>query len=136
MIGKVKVVTEGEYQKWLEAAQGASEGQSLADYGKQLYQSRACITRHSIDGTPGTAPSFLHIYGEKANFEDGSSLVVDENYIRESILNPRAKIVKGFQPVMPTFQGMLNDVQLNALVAFIKSLGENQSSEQSESKSE
>ncbi len=124
MIGKVKVVTQGEYQKWLEAAQGPSEGQSLADYGRQLYQSRACVTCHSIDGKPGTAPSFLHIFGEQATFEDGTSLVVDENYIRESILEPRARIVKGYQPVMPTFQGMLNDVQLNALVAFIKSLAE------------
>lgn len=136
MIGKVKVVTQGEYQKWLESAQGPAEGQSIAEYGAELYQSRACITCHSVDGSPGTGPSFLNRFGKEEELAGGETITVDENYIRESILEPKAKLVKGYQAVMPTFQGMLNDVQLDALVAYIKSLGEGQAGAQNEAQSE
>lgn len=93
-----------------------------AEYGAKLYASSMCKTCHSLDGTPGTAPSFKGIFGKKETLADGSTVLVDEAYIKESILTPSAKVVKGFQPVMPPFAGQLNDKQIEALVAFVKSV--------------
>ena len=75
-----------------------------------------------MDGKAGTGPSFKGIFGHPAELEVGGTVVVDENYIRESVLEPRAKVVKGYQPVMPTYQGLLKDKQIDALVEYIKSL--------------
>jgi cytochrome c oxidase subunit 2 len=69
------------------------------------------------------------VYGKPVMLEGGRTLIADENYIRESIVDPGAKIVKGFKPVMPTFQGQISDEQLNALVAYVKSLGQPQTSQ-------
>jgi cytochrome c oxidase subunit II len=124
MVGKVRVKGEREYADWLESSNKGGEGIAPADYGAQLYSQKACITCHSVDGKPGTGPSFKGVYGEEVRLEGGKSVVVDENYIRESILNPQAKVVLGYQPVMPTFQGVLKDKQIDALIAFIKSLKE------------
>jgi len=122
MIGKVKVVSEREYNEWLEASSNPGEGLSLEEYGAKLYQSKACVTCHSIDGSPNTGPTLSGLIGRTEQFTDGSSLSADENYIRESILNPQAKVVKGYQPVMPTYQGILKDKEIDALVTYIKSL--------------
>ncbi|MFQ5584044.1 MAG: c-type cytochrome, partial [Calditrichia bacterium] len=97
-------------------------GMSLAEFGEQLYVSKACVTCHKIDGSAGTGPSFLNIFGTKEMLNDGTDVLVDENYIRESVLNPLAKITAGYQPVMPTYQGILKERQIDALIAFIKSL--------------
>jgi len=123
MLGKVKVISEEEYAAWLEeAAVDIPEGMSLEEAGKLLYTTKVCATCHSIDGTPGVAPSFLGKFGSKEKLADGSDILVDENYIRESILNPQSKVVLGFQPVMPTYQGIITDRQIDALVAYMKSL--------------
>src|SRR4029077_12759296 len=71
----------------------------------------------------GRGPNLQGTYGKQVLLEDGRTVVADDNYVRESILNPTAKIVAGFKPVMPTFQGLVTDEQLNALVAYVKSLG-------------
>jgi len=129
MRGKVRVVSAEKYQQYLEGGGQSGEeqgggGQSLASLGKQLYQSRACNTCHTVDGSPSVGPTWKNAFGHTVEFQDGSSTTIDENYIRQSILEPKAKIVKGFQPVMPTFQGILNDRQIDGLVAYIKSLSE------------
>jgi cytochrome c oxidase subunit II len=126
MIGKVRVMGEREYTQWLESSNKAGEGESPSDYGAKLYTQKACITCHSIDGKAGTGPTFKGLYGEPVKLEGGGTVVVDENYIRESILSPQAKVVLGYQPVMPTFQGVLKDKQIDALIAFIKSLKESE----------
>ena len=123
MLGKVKVLSETDYNVWLEKSSAdIPEGMSLEQAGAELYSSKACITCHSINGTPGVAPSFKGRFGSKQKMTDGSQVLVDENYLRESILNPQAKVAEGFAPVMPTFQGVLKDRQVDALVAYIKSL--------------
>ena len=122
MIGKVKVVSDEEYLAWIESASSLGEGMSLEEYGEVLYTQKACITCHSLDGTAVTGPSFKRRFGTEILLSDGSRVTMDENYIRESILNPNAKLVNGFQPVMPTFQGILKDRQVDALTAYIKSL--------------
>jgi cytochrome c oxidase subunit II len=123
MLGKVRVLPDILYEKWLEESQvDIPEGMSLEDAGAKLYTSRACNTCHSIDGSVGVAPSFKGVFGKTENFTDGSSLTVDENYLRKSILNPQAQIVLGHAPVMPTYQNVLTDRQIDALIAYIKSL--------------
>jgi cytochrome c oxidase subunit 2 len=124
MIGKVKVVSEREYTEWIEAGSALGEGMSLEDFGARLYVKKACNTCHSIDGSANVAPTFKSIYGHEVFIADGSRVLVDENYVREAILNPQAKVVAGFQPVMPTYQGLLKDREIDALIAYIKSLQE------------
>ncbi len=127
MVGKVRVLPEREYKEWLEGAAMSGEDMTPRDYGAKLYNAKACNTCHSVDGSPGNGPSFLGAFGKREQLSDGSTITVDENYLRESILNPRTKIVAGYQPIMPTYQGLLNDAEVDALVAYIKSLGEGSS---------
>lgn len=121
MIGRYRVVTEQEYKDWMEKA-NSGEGMSLEEFGAKLYVSKACKTCHSIDGSRVTGPSFQGIFGTPVLLESGETVTIDENYIRQSILDPHSQVVKGYEPVMPTFQGILNDRQLDALIAYIKSL--------------
>ncbi|HWR83691.1 MAG TPA: cytochrome c oxidase subunit II [Candidatus Deferrimicrobium sp.] len=122
MIGKVKAVSEREYADWLEAGSRAGEGVPLEEYGVKLYVKKACNTCHTVDGSASVAPTFKGLFGHEVFLTNGTRVPVDENYIRESILNPQAKIVTGFQPVMPTYQGLVKDRELDALIAYIKSL--------------
>jgi len=122
MVGKVTVLPQDEFDKWLAAGAGPAEGESLRDYGARLFVKRACVTCHSLDGTTNTGPGLKGLFGRSERMESGESITVDENYLRESMLNPMAKIAAGFKPVMPTYQGILKDVEVDALVEFIKSL--------------
>ena len=121
MIGSVVVMEPTEYQRWLA---GGSEG-SLASQGEQLFQKYACNTCHT--NTAGArGPVLAGIYGKARSLADGRSVVADDNYIRESILNPQAKIAAGFQPIMPTFQGQVSEDDLIRLLAYMKTLGSEQ----------
>jgi cytochrome c oxidase subunit 2 len=122
MLAKIWVDDDAKYQKWLEEGDEQSRTMPLKDLGKLIWESRGCNTCHSIDGTRGQGPSFKGIYGHEAKLADGKSALVDPNYIRESILQPQAKIVAGFEPIMPTFQGLLREREILALIEFIKSL--------------
>jgi len=122
MIGTVKVVSEREYNEWLEAGAGGGEDMTPAEYGAQLFRSRACYTCHSVESKASVGPHLNGMFGKSTQLDKGGTVMVDENYIRESILNPQASIVAGFQPVMPTYQGILKGPQLDALIAYIKSL--------------
>src|SRR6266849_4630168 len=118
MTGWVEVMEPVDYQKWLA---GGAEG-SMASQGEKLFQKYACNTCHTNDAT-GRGPVLIGVYGSTVTLSDNSTLKADDNYIRESILNPQAKIVKGFQPLMPTFQGQVNEEDLLKLLAYVKSLG-------------
>jgi cytochrome c oxidase subunit II len=118
MIGQVVVMEPAQYQAWLSG--GGTTG-SLTASGESLFQQLGCTTCHRAD-TQGRGPSLAGIFGKPVQLEDGRTVVADENYIRESILSPSAKIVSGFKPIMPVFQGLIGEEQLNALVAYIKSL--------------
>ena len=122
MIGKVRVLSTADYLVWEEKQQAANTDLSPVDLGAKLYNSKTCFTCHSLDGSTLIGPSFKDRFGKTAQFTDGSSARMDENYMRESILNPQSKIVKGYAPVMPTFQGLLTDREIDALIAYIKSL--------------
>src|SRR5271170_3261757 len=118
MIGQVVVMEPAQYQAWLSG--GTSSG-SLASNGESLFQQLGCTTCHRAD-TQGRGPDLVGIFGKPVQLEDGRTVVADENYIRESILSPSAKVVSGFKPIMPVFQGLVGEEQLTALVAYVKSL--------------
>jgi cytochrome c oxidase subunit II len=118
MTGEVVVMEPNDYQTWLSG--GAGEG-SLASSGQKLFNDLACNTCHKPD-SQGRGPMLQDLFGKTQALQNGGTVVADEAYIRESILNPRAKIVAGFQPIMPTFQGQVNEEGVLELVEYVKSL--------------
>jgi cytochrome c oxidase subunit 2 len=118
MGGWVTVLEQDDYAKWLSGASASGDPVAI---GQQLYTDLACNTCHLPDGK-GRGPSYYGVYGSQVKLADGSTVVADDNYIRESILQPNAKIVAGYQPVMPSFQGLVTEDQMLALTAYIKSL--------------
>jgi len=118
MIGQVVVMEPAQYEAWLSG--GVTSG-SLAQNGETIFQQLGCPTCHRQD-TQGRGPNLVGVFGKPVLLEDGRTVVADENYVRESILSPSAKVVKGFKPIMPVFQGLVSEEQLSALVAYIKSL--------------
>jgi cytochrome c oxidase subunit 2 len=125
MIGEVIVMEPTAYQAWLSG--GGATG-TMASNGQQMFQQLGCATCHRSD-TQGRGPNLNGVYGKPVLLDDGRTVMADENYIRESILNPTAKIVAGFKPIMPSFQGQVSEESLMALVAYVKSLGQPQQSE-------
>jgi len=121
MMAKVIALEPADFETWLADAKAESERElPLADLGRQLYQQQGCLGCHSVDGSAMIGPTFAGLFGKERKFTDGSSVVADEEYLRESIYQPNAKIVEGFNPVMISYQGILNDQQVNALIEFIK----------------
>ena len=114
----VIVMDPVEYQAWLQG--GGMDG-TLAQRGAKLFNDLACSTCH-LDSGQGRGPSLHDIVGTTVELADGSSTKVDEAYLRESILTSQAKVVKGFQPLMPTFQGLVSEENLVALIEHVKSL--------------
>jgi cytochrome c oxidase subunit 2 len=117
MIGRVVVMEPNEYQAWL----GGGGGLSMTARGEQLFQQLGCVSCHLSDGT-GRGPSLAGKYGSQEQLANGDAVSVDDGYIRESILTPQAKLVAGYGPVMPTFQGQVNEQGLMSLIEYIKSL--------------
>jgi cytochrome c oxidase subunit II len=117
MIGSIVVMEPAQYEAWMS---GGPAG-PLSATGEKIFAELGCSTCHRAD-TQGRGPNLQGIFGTPVLLEDGRTVTADENYVRESILDPGAKIVKGFKPVMPTFQGLVSEEQLNALVAYVKSL--------------
>jgi cytochrome c oxidase subunit 2 len=118
MIGSIVAMEPADFQDWLSA--NRTEDSPVAA-GRKLYQDLACSTCHRAD-TPERGPVLTNLFGRTVQLQGGGSVVADEAYIRESIVNPRAKIVAGFQPTMPTFQGLMTEEQLLQLVAYLHSL--------------
>jgi cytochrome c oxidase subunit 2 len=120
MGGWVTVMDPSDYAAWLSGSSDANANPVVA--GEKLFAEKACNTCHLSDGK-GRAPSLNGLYGAKVLLADGSTVTADDAYIRESILDPKAKIVAGYQPLMPTFQGQLTEEEILSLTAYIKSLG-------------
>jgi cytochrome c oxidase subunit II len=119
MTGWVHVMEPQDYENWLSG--GASEG-TLAQNGQKLFESLACNNCHKADHT-GRCPSLEGVYGSNVKLVNGGNVKADEAYIRESILNPQAKIVAGYEPVMPTFQGLVTEDQVLQLIEYVRSIG-------------
>jgi cytochrome c oxidase subunit II len=116
MIGSVVVLEQADYQVWLS---GGPAADSPVAAGEKLFQSLACNTCHMPGGR---GPVLANLFGHQVELQGGSKVLADEAYIRESIVQPGAKVVAGFQPVMPPFQGMVSEEQLLQLIAYVKSL--------------
>jgi len=119
MTGSVIVMEPREFDDWLS---GNTGNVTPAAAGQQLYQTLGCASCHGANGEGGRGPTLEGIFGNVQQLEGGGSVRVDEAYIRESITNPQAKLVAGFGPIMPTFQGQVSEDQLVQLIAYIKSL--------------
>jgi cytochrome c oxidase subunit 2 len=119
MIGSIIAMEPQEFQAWLGGGSGAAVSPVAA--GEKLFTDLACITCH-LAGTQGRGPMLANLYNKPVPLQDGQSVIADEAYLRESIVNPQAKIVAGFQPIMPTFQGLVTEEQLLQLIAYVKSL--------------
>lgn len=135
MVGKVVVMEPADYQTWLQAGNSGTQaaqpstsggsttsGGDLATTGKDLFTSLGCVGCHTPAGG-GAGPSLVGVFGKTTKLEGNQSVTVDEQYVRESILNPQAKVVAGYTPIMPSFQGQVTDDQLQALIEYIRSLG-------------
>jgi cytochrome c oxidase subunit 2 len=120
MIGSVVAMEPQAFQAWL-AGGGASESPVAA--GEKLFNDLACNTCH-MDESQGRGPSLNDIYGKPVQLQSGSTVIADDAYIRESIVNPQAQIVAGYQPIMPTFQGLVSEEQLLQLIAYVRSLSQ------------
>src|SRR5450432_739902 len=117
MIGSVVVMEPAQYEAWMS---GGTTG-PLSATGEKMFAELGCVTCHRSDAQ-GRGPNLQGVFGKPVLLEDGRTVTANENYVRESILDPGAKIVNGYKPVMPTFQGLVSEEQLNALVAYVKSL--------------
>ena len=120
MIGQIVVMEQKDYQAWLS---GGPVTGSLAENGQKLFQQFGCSTCHRFD-VQGRGPNLVGLFGKPVQLQDGRTVTADEDYIRESIVNSQAKVVSGFQPIMPVFQSQISEEQLNALVAYVKSLSQ------------
>src|SRR5215469_13831615 len=117
MIGWVYAMQPQDYQEWLA---GGPTG-SMADAGARLFDDLACGNCHHPDGS-GRCPTLVNVFGSTVKLAGGGMVKADEAYIRESILNPPAKVVEGYQPLMPTFQGLVTEEGVVQLIEYIKSL--------------
>ena len=116
MIGRVVVMEPAAYQAWLSGDTGVG---TLASRGERLFTDLACVTCHIDDGS-GRGPSLVNKFGAQETLQTGEVVTVDDSYVRESILTPQQKIVAGYQPLMPTFQGMVNEESVMALIEYVK----------------
>lgn len=132
-----------EYKKKQEAEEAEQQAQAAesnssevsAQMGRTIAQNNACMTCHSTDGSKLTGPTWKNAFGHEVQLQDGSTVTVDEEYLRESIVNSQAKVVAGFQPIMPNYD-FLSDTEIQSLIAYIKSLSEAAPAEDSETESQ
>jgi len=117
MVGSIVVQEPAQYEAWVNA----SPNGPLSASGEKIFAELGCSTCHRAD-VQGRGPKLQGVFGKPVQLEDGRTVTADENYLRESILDPGSRRVKGFQPIMPTFQGLVSEEQVNALVAYIKSM--------------
>ena len=119
MIGWVYVMEPTDYAAWLA---GGSANESMAQTGERLFTQLGCSTCHVADNT-GRGPSLVGLYGKPEKLRDGSSRIVEEGFIRQAIVNPNSVLLPNYPPIMPTFQGQVDEEGVLQLIAYVKSLG-------------
>jgi cytochrome c oxidase subunit 2 len=130
MIGSIIVQEPDEYERWLA---GGTPGESMEQAGAKIFQSSGCSTCHVADGS-GLGPSLLGVYGNPVKLTTGETVMADDAYMRESLLAPKAKVVVGYSPIMPSFQGQMTEEQINNVVAYLRALGKAQPTPKEEGK--
>jgi cytochrome c oxidase subunit 2 len=130
MIGSIVVQQPDEYERWLA---GGAPGESMEQAGAKVFQATGCPTCHLADGT-GLGPSLLGVYGQPVKLTTGETVTADDAYMRESIVLPKVKVVAGYSPIMPSFQGQMTEEQLNNVIAYLRALGKAQPKPKEEGK--
>jgi cytochrome c oxidase subunit 2 len=118
MVGVVHVMEPAEYTRWMAAGETP---ESMVAAGRRLFFSRGCSGCHAT-GSQIPSPLLDNIYGKAVGLADGTTVIADETYLRDSILLPNKQVVGGYEPVMPTFQGQLDEEEVFQIVAYLKSL--------------
>jgi cytochrome c oxidase subunit 2 len=121
MIGRIVVMEPAAFEAWLGGTTPGEANVPVEVAGEAVFRAQGCGTCHRADGS-GQGPALQGLFGRTVALDGGGSVVADEGYVRESILNPQAKIVAGYKPVMPTFQGLVSEEDVMRLVAYVKSL--------------
>jgi len=121
MAAIIRVMPEADYLQWVKDQSGA--GLTPVALGERVFKSK-CATCHSVDGSNNIGPTWLNMFGTVREFQDGTSVVADENYVRESILNPAARLRTGYQNQMTSFQGLITDEEIENVIAYMKSISE------------
>ena len=121
MIGRIVAMEPAAFEAWLAGQQPGEANVPVAVAGENVFHAQGCGTCHRADGS-GQGPSLAGLFGKTVTLQSGDTIRVDEGYIRESIMNPQAKLVQGYQPVMPTYQGLLSEEDVMRLIAYVKSL--------------
>jgi len=122
MLARIFVDTPEQYETFLREGDEQVRKMPLKELGRLVYENKGCATCHSLDGTRGQGPSWKGIWGRKERAADGKEYVVDADYIRQSVLAPQAVVIQGYEPIMPTYQGLLREREILALIEFIKDL--------------
>ncbi len=126
MLAKVRVLRPKAYDKWYRSIDSQEVKAPIlepqAARGQKVYEQKGCNACHTVTGSTAAGPTLLYSFGTERELADGKKVVMDENYIRESMMEPQAKLAKGFPPVMPPFKGLLTDDEINSLVSYLKSL--------------
>ncbi len=124
MLATVEVVSPEAYRERLRQSRTlpAAAQQDPVTWGQEIFHAKGCNACHSVDGSPGVGPTLKGVFGHTVRLADGREVVADEDYLRRSIIDPGADVVEGFNPVMPSFAGLLSDAELEALIAYLKSL--------------
>lgn len=122
MGAELMISDAAEFDTWLQEVSNDLSGLPPVEAGQMVFQRNGCVACHSINGTPLVGPSFQGVWGRSETLADGSTIVVDADYVAESLFNPTAKVVKGFQPVMPPFAGRISDEHVAFLIEYMKSL--------------
>ena len=122
MHAKLFVDTQQKFDEWMATGGDEWKNHTPEEWGKIQWDQKGCATCHTLDGSKSKGPSWKGIWGKMEKLKDGKTVLVDENYVRESMMQPQAKVVDGFEPIMPTFQGLLRENEIRGLLAYIKSL--------------
>jgi cytochrome c oxidase subunit 2 len=118
MRGRVIVLAPADYARWL----AGHDAPQLATIGERVAADKGCLRCHTVDGAPHLGPTWRGLYGSRRLLADGTSVVADEAYLTESMMDPSVKIVAGYPPIMPTYLGKLTAPEAAAIVEFIRSL--------------
>ncbi len=113
-----------EFEAWLAAVGDIFVGRTLPEVGELLYNRQGCKACHTLDGTKLVGPSLMNVYGYEFMTTEGRSVLVDGDYIKESILDPNASVIEGFQPVMTPYAGILDDREIGAIIEFLKTISD------------
>lgn len=122
MVGTIYVMNPADYDAWLTS--GVTEAGTMSEKGADLFQQLGCVNCHQA-GSQGRAPNLVGLYGTRVELQGGGTAIADASFIRESIVNPQARIVNGYDPIMPTFQGLATEDQIQQLIEYLKSIGPN-----------